>query len=201
MFGEISQEPIKLFKEWFDEAQTVDSVKEPTWMTLASATEDGRPSARIVLLKGLDDRGFHFFTNLTSRKGKELVKNPHAALCFYWDTLEKQVRVEGRVSRISEKEADDYFITRSRGSQIGAWSSKQSLPMESLDGSDLVERVKDISAQFEGQPIPRPPFWSGFILEPTCIEFWDAGQFRLHKRLVYRRETTHTPWETQRLYP
>lgn len=199
MFGNITEEPIILFKEWFDKAIETESTKEPTWMTLATSTAEGRPSARVILLKGLDDHGFRFFTNLTSRKGKELVENPYAALCFYWDTLQRQVRVEGKVERVTEKEADDYFTTRRRGSQIGAWSSKQSLPMEHMDGSDLINRVKEITEQFEGQPIPRPPFWSGFVLIPSRIEFWEAGEFRLHKRIVYERN--NGIWETERLYP
>jgi pyridoxamine 5'-phosphate oxidase len=199
MFGTITEEPIKFFHEWFLEAQKIKDIHEPTSMVLASATKEGVPSARIILLKGLDDQGFHFFTNLTSRKGKELIDNPHAALCFYWDQLGKQVRVEGTVNRVTEKEADDYFATRSRGSQIGAWASKQSFVMESMDGSDLVNRVKEITGQFEGQSIPRPPFWSGFCLSPKRIEFWEEGQYRLHKRIIYTKEMTG--WDIERIYP
>lgn len=199
MFNDITEEPIILFREWFKEAQSIEDIKEPTSMTLATSTSEGKPSARIVLLKGLSDKGFQFFTNLTSRKGKELINNPNAALCFYWDKLQRQVRVEGSVVRVSEKDADDYFASRSNGSQIGAWASKQSLPMNNLDGSDLVERVKDISEQFSGQDIPRPPFWSGFCLIPNHIEFWEAAEYRLHKRIVYDKGPQG--WNINRLYP
>lgn len=194
----ITQEPILLFKEWFDEACAQEGQHEPTAMAVATADKEGRPSARILLLKGYDDRGFRFFTNLTSRKGKELLENPFASLCFYWDKLDRQVRIEGRIERVTEKESDDYFASRSRGSQIGAWASKQSLAIENEHA--LPERVKQITEQFGGQgTIPRPPFWSGFRVIPERIEFWQKGEFRLHTRILYSQKPTG--WNVERLYP
>lgn len=192
-----SKDPFELFHIWFQEAQTLD-MKEPTYMTLATATPDGKPSARIILLKGYNENGFYFYTNLTSRKGRELNENPYAALNFYWMELGRQIRIEGKAERVTEKEADDYFISRRRGSQIGAWASKQSMPME--NDSDLAVRVEQISQQFEGGPIPRPPFWSGFRLVPDRIEFWEEREFRLHQRVLFTR-TVSNQWETDRLYP
>jgi pyridoxamine 5'-phosphate oxidase len=187
---------LKLFKEWFDKAQTLD-LKEPTAVTLATATKGGLPSARIVLLKSYDERGFCFYTNMQSRKGRELIENPHAALCFYWDALGRQVRIEGKIEKVTEQESDAYYNSRSRGSQIGAWASKQSQVMQGE--MDLPKRVKEIADQFEGQVIPRPPFWGGFRLIPSRIEFWENREYRLHKRLVYRREAG--VWNTELLYP
>ncbi len=189
--------PFPLFKEWYDEVQKT-SLEEPTAMTLATSTADGHPSARIVLLKSYDERGFCFFTNATSQKGKELTSNPYAALCFYWMALHRQVRAQGRVEVVSEKESDDYFASRRRGSQIGAWASKQSSAMETSD--DLVNRVKEVTTEFEGQTIPRPPFWHGFRLVPDHIEFWQEGEYRLHTRIVYTRQNG-SDWTITRLYP
>lgn len=188
--------PIELFASWFEEAKATD-LEEPTAMTLATATKEGVPSARVVLLKQFDERGFCFFTNLTSHKGKELAANPKASLCFYWEVLGKQVRIDGDVERVDEKESDDYFASRARESQIGAWASKQSYPMKSRE--ELVERVRDISQQFSGQPVPRPPFWSGFRVVPHAIEFWVKGEARLHTRIKYQKE--HGGWYTENLYP
>lgn len=188
--------PIEWFDSWYQEALTRDA-REPSWMTLATSTSDGVPSARIVLLKMYDDSGFCFYTNLTSRKGKELQENPNAALCFYWDSLARQVRIEGKVKKVSGREADKYFSSRKRGSQLGAWSSKQSHVMEHENA--LVERVSEITGQFEGQTVPRPPFWSGFRLVPSVIEFWEEGEFRLHKRTRYTK--VHNGWQADCLYP
>jgi pyridoxamine 5'-phosphate oxidase len=188
--------PIVLFKEWFDKAQTLN-LSEPTAMTLATATKDAFPSARIVLLKGYDERGFCFYTNVTSRKGGELLDNPHAALCFFWDALGRQVRIEGDVEKVTEQEADAYFSSRSRGSQLGAWASKQSYVME--DEADLPSRLQQIADQFSGQVIPRPPFWHGFRVVPSKIEFWENREFRLHKRLVYNKKDLE--WEATILFP
>jgi len=188
--------PLTLFSEWYTEAKTL-GLREPDAATVATATKDGIPSARILLLKSFDEKGFCFFTNLTSRKGKEIHDNPLASICFFWDGLLKQVRIEGNVERVSEKEADDYFAKRDRGSQIGAWASKQSHVMQHQD--DLPDRVKEIASQFAGQVIPRPPFWSGFRVVPQKIEFWQSGEFRLNKRLLYSR--TSAGWETEQLYP
>jgi len=188
--------PIELFSEWFAEAQKLE-LQEPHAATFATATKDGIPSARVLLLKYFDGNGFCFFTNLSSRKGKEIYDNPNAAICFFWDKILRQVRIEGAVERVSEKEADDYFAKRDRGSQIGAWASKQSYIMETPE--DLVNRVKEITTQFEGQVIPRPPFWSGLRVVPNKIEFWQSGEFRLNTRLLYTK--TPNGWESGRLYP
>lgn len=188
--------PIALFTEWYAEAKKL-GLREPDAAVIATAAKDGAPSARVLLLKHFDENGFCFFTNLTSRKGKEIHDNPHAAVCFFWDALLKQVRIEGKVERVSEKEADDYFSKRERGSQIGAWASKQSHIMENAE--DLPSRIKEITRQFEGQVIPRPPFWSGFRVVPHAIEFWQSGEFRLNTRLLYTK--TQSGWETGRLYP
>lgn len=190
-------DPYSLFTTWFTQAQALD-VREPTAMALATASATGIPSVRIVLLKHYDDRGFCFYTNLTSRKGKELTENSHASLCFYWDALGQQVRIEGIVERVTEKEADDYFASRDRGSQIGAWASKQSCPLEQEE--DLPKRVRQITEQFEAEsPIPRPPFWSGFRLKPSKIEFWQNEAYRLHRRTLFTKTTTG--WESTLLYP
>lgn len=189
-------EPIELFTEWYNEAQELP-YKEPSFMTLATATKDGVPSARVILLKGYDEQGFVFYTNLTSRKGKELRENPNAALCFYWMELGRQIRIEGQVERVTEKEADNYFAGRRRESQIGAWASKQSSAME--HEHDFPERIKDIKDQFGEGPVPRPPFWSGFRLLPSSIEFWQEGEFRLHTRIRYVKNGGK--WDVERLYP
>lgn len=189
-------EPIKLFTEWLEEAKKL-GLREPDAATVATCTKDGIPSARILLLKNFDEKGFCFFTNLTSRKGKEIHDNPHAAVCFFWDAILRQVRIEGAVERVSEKDADDYFARRERGSQIGAWASKQSHVMENPE--DLPNRIKEITTQFEGQVIPRPPFWSGFRVVPKTIEFWQSGEFRLNTRILYTK--TPSGWGAERLYP
>lgn len=188
--------PFELFKEYFDKAIKLDQ-HEPTAVALATANSDGIPSVRIMLLKGFDERGFCVYTNLTGRKGKELQENPNAALCFYWDQLDLQVRVEGAVERVSQHEADTYFASRSRQSQIGAWASKQSRAIEK-DGQ-LQDRVAEISEQFNGQDVPRPPFWDGFRIAPKKIEFWEKRDFRLHKRTLFTKATNG--WEIDTLYP
>lgn len=191
-----NENPITLFKSWFAEAHSC-GLKEPDSMVVATATKEGLPSARVALLRKVDEKGFVFFTNLTSRKGKELHSNPHAALCFYWMPLMRQVRVEGTVERCSEKEADEYFLSRPRGSQIGAWASKQSSIME--EEGELPKRIQEIADKFAGEPIPRPFFWSGFRVIPTRIEFWQEGKYRLHTRIVYSK--TAQGWNVERLYP
>ena len=189
-------DPIAQFRRWFDAALVAD-LHEPNAMTLATATPEGRPSARIVLLKGFDERGFVFYTSYEGRKGRELETNPNCALVFYWGELERQVRVEGRVSRIPEEESDEYFGSRPRGSQLGAWASEQSRPVEGRDA--LEERLRNLEAEYEGRELPRPPFWGGYRVEPEVIEFWQGRENRLHDRLVYRR--SGGSWMRERLQP
>jgi pyridoxamine 5'-phosphate oxidase len=189
--------PIEQFRNWFDEALAAD-LHEPNAMTLATATPDGRPSARVVLLKGLDERGFVFYTSYEGRKGGELETNPYCALVFYWGELERQVRVEGRASRVSEEESDEYFGSRPRGSRLGAWASEQSRPVEGRGA--LEERLRGLEAEYEGREVPRPPFWGGYQVEPEVIEFWQGRENRLHDRLVYRR-SDNGEWGRERLQP
>lgn len=170
----------------------------PNAASLATATPDGRPSLRMVLLKGADDRGFVFYTNLESRKGRELEANPRAALCFHWKSLTRQVRVEGRTEPVSDDEADAYFGSRDRESRIGAWASRQSRP---LTGRFELEReVARYAARYALGAIPRPPFWSGFRIVPEQVEFWSQRAFRLHDRLVFAR-ADGGPWTISRLFP
>lgn len=193
------EEPFILFDEWFKKAKSNTHIKEPTAMSLATVDKNGKPSLRMVLLKKYDYEGFCFFTNLTSRKGKELNLNPHVALCFYWQDLGYQIRIEGEVEKTTAREADEYFATRHRQSQIGAWASKQSQIIE--NENDFIERVKAISEDFKNQEIVRPPFWSGFRVKPQSIEFWEEGQYRLHKRIHYSKIENQPKWEKSELYP
>jgi len=191
-----SPNPISLFHEWLAEAEKSE-LNDPTAMSLATASRDGIPSVRMVLLKGADEKGFVFYTNLGSRKARELEENPHAALCLHWKSLRKQVRVEGEVEPVTAGEADSYFQSRARVSRIGAWASKQS---QELEGRwELEKRVAEYTAKFGVGEIPRPDFWSGFRLKPREIEFWADQKFRLHDRVVYRMD--EGGWETVRLYP
>ena len=191
-----SEDPIGLFKDWLADAERSEP-NNPNAMTLATVTPDGAASARMVLLKGVDERGFTFYTNLGSRKAEHLSANPHAALCFYWKSLKRQVHVEGTVERVDDAEADAYFATRPRGAQIGAWASKQSHPMEGR--FRLEARVAKYTAKFHMGIVPRPEFWSGYRLAPARVEFWTQGTFRLHKRVVYLK--SDDDWTTERLYP
>ena len=189
--------PIELFVDWL-EAATRSEPSDPNAMTLATVDADG-PDARIVLLKGVDDGGFVFYTNLDSAKGRQLAANPHAALLFHWKSLHRQVRVRGQVSRVTDAEADAYFATRARASQIGAWASLQSQPLESplaLEGA-----VARYGVKFGLGEIPRPPHWSGLRLAPSSIEFWRSRRFRLHERLVFERDGADGAWRLTRLYP
>jgi pyridoxamine 5'-phosphate oxidase len=189
-------DPIQRFKDWIGDAEKTEP-NDPTAMTLATATPEGVPSARMVLLKGVDARGFVFYTNMTSRKAKELNANPKAALCFHWKSLRRQVRVEGTVEPVSDGEAGDYFASRPRVSQLGAWASKQSQPLKGR--FELEARVAKYTARFNIGSVPRPPFWSGFRLVPENIEFWEDQAFRLHMRFVFRR--IDGGWAVEELYP
>jgi pyridoxamine 5'-phosphate oxidase len=189
--------PIQQFRTWFDEALATN-LHEPNAMVVATATPDGRPSARVVLLKGFDERGFVFYTNYEGRKSRELEANPYAALLFYWGELERQVRLEGRVGRIPEEESDAYFAGRPRGSQLGAWASEQSRPIK--DRGALKKRLRELEAEYESREVPRPPFWGGYRVEPETMEFWQGRENRLHDRLVYRR-SEDGGWGRERLQP
>lgn len=190
-------DPFVLFQEWLSDAEKTEP-NDPNAMSIASVGADGMPSVRMVLLKGFDERGFVFYTNLESQKGQELIAHPKAALCFHWKSLKRQVRVEGEVSLVSNAEADAYYASRARDSRIGAWASKQSHPMEGR--FELEQRVAQYALKFNIGAIPRPPFWSGFRVTPNKIEFWKDKPFRLHERIIYRRETGDD-WRTSVVFP
>ena len=192
-------DPLARFRGLLAEAQKVDRVllPEPTAFALGTVGTDGRPAVRMLLLKGVEDGGFVFYTNLESRKGRELLAHPAAAMCFHWQPLEVQVRVEGDVSPVASEVADAYFASRARGSQLGAWASIQSESMQSI--SDLERRLEEFTRRFEGGPVPRPPHWSGFLLSPHRIEFWKNRVSRLHERHLYQRE--RDGWTVSTLYP
>lgn len=193
----VSQEPISQFTKWFEEAVAA-KVPEPNAMNLATINENGRPASRIVLLKGVEDHKFVFYTNYQSRKGKELDGNPACSLTFFWPDLERQVRIEGVASRIDEKRSEKYFQSRPRGSQVGAWASPQSSLI--ADRSLLEERAKQIEAKFEGQNVlPKPNQWGGYEIEPLMIEFWQGRPSRLHDRILYTKEDG--VWRINRLAP
>ena len=190
------RDPIELFKEWFKVAGD-SGLFMPEAMSLATATADGAPSVRMVLLKTVDERGFVFYTNYGSRKAEDLESNPRAALCFHWAILERQVRVEGVVERVSHDESFAYYSSRLRGSRIGAWASRQSQPLKSRE--ELEERVRRFEKEYPGHEVPLPPYWGGYLLRPKVMEFWQGKASRLHDRLVFRRGEGR--WETVRLYP
>ena len=189
-------DPHALFAEWLAEAEASEP-NDPNAMCLATCTPEGRPSARMVLLKGQDERGFVFYTNLESRKGEQLAANPFAALCFHWKSLRRSIRIEGRVEAVTDAEADAYYATRPRGSRIGAWASRQSRPLEGRWA--LEKAVAEYTMKFGVGAIPRPEFWSGFRLLPDRIEFWRDMPFRLHERRVFHAEAG--AWREEALYP
>lgn len=189
-------DPIERFRVWMADAERTEP-RDANAMTLATASADGVPSARMLLLKGFDERGSVFFTNLGSRKAQELRDSPRAALCFHWKSLNRQVRVEGTIEPVEDAEADAYFATRPRVSQLGAWASKQSQPLKGR--FELEARVAKITARYPLGTVPRPPFWSGFRLIPRSVEFWEEGAFRLHMRFIYRRNDEG--WSVEELYP
>jgi pyridoxamine 5'-phosphate oxidase len=198
-----SNDPFGLFRQWMADAEKSEP-EDPNAMALATADASGVPSVRMVLLKGIDARGFVFYTNLESRKGVQLGQNPNAALCFHWKSLKRQVRVEGPVEVVSDAEADEYYHSRPRGSQIGAWASRQSRPLEGR--WELEKRVAEFTAKHAIGTIPRPPHWSGFRVLPNRIEFWHDRPFRLHDRVVFHRASQSgggpdEGWTTERLFP
>jgi pyridoxamine 5'-phosphate oxidase len=193
-----TDEPIALFRRWFAEAKARE-INDPDAMSLATVDARGLPDVRMVLLKGVDEGGFIFYTNLESAKSEELAGNAQAALCFHWKSLGRQVRVRGTVIPVGSEEADAYFATRPKDSQIGAWASRQSRPLEGRFA--LQKEVARFTAKYALSSVPRPPHWSGFRVQPLSIEFWRARPFRLHERLRYRRESLDSPWVTERLFP
>lgn len=194
-----SQDPLQLFSDWM-EAATDKELNDPTAMSLGTVDASGMPNVRMVLLKHVDEDGFVFYTNLESQKGEELIANPKAALCFHWKTLRRSVRVQGLVERVSDEEADAYFASRPKDSQIGAWASRQSRPLKGR--FELETEVAKFGARYAVTKVPRPPQWSGFRIHPVQIEFWRDRWFRLHDRLRFEREEDATgAWKTQRLFP
>jgi len=195
----IPPDPIERFRSVYALAEKIDRsiIPEPNAMSLGTIEKGGQPSVRIVLLKGFDERGFVFYTNYEGRKGRELLVHPKAALCFYWPPLDIQVRIEGMVTKVAEVEADAYFASRERRSQIGAWASRQSEPLESPTA--LEERVAQYEKEFAGRDVPRPKFWSGFRVSPDRIEFWKGKPNRLHERHLYTRNGDG--WRIETLYP
>ena len=189
-------DPIELFGRWLASAEE-SGILLPESLALATATSDGIPSVRMILLKGVDEHGFVFYTNYGSQKAAELDVNPHAALCFHWAVLHRQVRVRGRVERVSEEESAEYFASRPKAARLGAWASKQSRPLR--ERTELETRLRDVRERFPGDDVPLPSFWGGYRLSPTQIEFWQGRADRLHDRLVFTR--SGDGWDTERLYP
>jgi pyridoxamine 5'-phosphate oxidase len=198
--GDFTQadEPLRLWQAWFDEAVKSEP-RDPNAMSLATVGPDGMPDVRTVLLKGIDERGFVFYTNTESQKGRELAANPKAGLLFYWKSLNRQVRVRGPVERVTAQEADAYFATRAKQAQIGAWASQQSRPLESRLAFE--KAVALYAAKYAISTVPRPPHWSGYRIVPISIEFWHDRPFRLHDRVEFRREALGASWSKVRMYP
>ncbi len=197
-FDKPPAKPLLVFNEWLAAAEEKE-INDPNAVAVATVDADGLPNLRMVLLKGHDERGFVFYTNFDSTKGRELLAHPKAALCFHWKSLQRQIRIRGAIEQVSDAEADAYFASRARGSRIGAWASQQSRPV--ADRATLEQSVEDMTQKFEGQDVPRPPHWSGWRLVPQQIEFWEDGAYRLHNRVVYERATAQQDWQVKRLYP
>lgn len=201
---DLDADPFVQFQQWYDDAQAHGQL-QPDAMVVASSTADGRPSARMVLLRGVDDRGFCFYTNFDSRKGAELAANPHAAIAFHWPEVLRQVRATGRVERVSDAESDAYWYARPRASRVSAWASAQSLPVATRE--ELEARVDDVDARFAGEEVPRPDGWGGFRVVPDELEFWQHRDDRLHDRFVYTRADdgadakSGAEWQVVRLQP
>ena len=191
-----NKKPIELFEEWFDEAKKSE-FNDPNAMNLATISSDGKPNSRIVLLKSYDDNGFVFYTNSKSKKGKAIKNNSSVALNFHWKTLQRQIRVEGDVSQISNSEADKYYNSRPHGSKIGAWASLQSEELD--DRSTLIKRVEEFKKKFSNNDVPRPSYWNGYLVKPNLIEFWQEMSFRLHDRVEFKKEKEN--WVSRKLYP
>jgi pyridoxamine 5'-phosphate oxidase len=189
--------PLELLSVWLEEARAAGE-REPEAMALATVGALAAPSVRIVLCRGIGTDGLHFFTNYESRKGRELAANPRAAVAFHWKTLERQARVEGEVSKLAAADSDSYFSHRARGSQLGAWASPQSQPIESLD--EVLRRQEELAAKYEGREVPRPPHWGGYLLRASAVELWKGGADRIHERLRYDRDPSGG-WSKQRLGP
>ncbi|HEY1024381.1 MAG TPA: pyridoxamine 5'-phosphate oxidase [Sphingobacteriaceae bacterium] len=194
---EIAKDPFKQFEKWFKDAMMSDLL-EPNIMTLATATADGKPSARIVLLKGFDDNGFIFYTNYLSRKGKEIAKNPYASLVFYWHELERQVRIEGTIEKLSKEESERYFHSRPKDSQIGAAASPQSQVINNR--KELEEKWEALEEKYHNKEVPKPSYWGGYIVKPQIVEFWQGRPGRLHDRIMFRK-ADKTSWKIVRLAP
>ncbi|MGD8427566.1 MAG: pyridoxamine 5'-phosphate oxidase [Balneolaceae bacterium] len=192
----VKKDPVEQFAEWFEQALSTDML-DPTAMTLSTASKEGIPSSRIVLLKGVDKEGFRFYSNYLSRKGRELEENPRAALCFYWPLLERQIRIEGKVHKLSREESSAYFQQRPRLSRLGAWASKQSSKVESRE--ELEKKFKTIKQKFKDREVPLPDFWGGYILQPQKVEFWQGREGRMHDRICYEKEGDS--WNIFRLSP
>jgi pyridoxamine 5'-phosphate oxidase len=192
----LPSDPVVLFRRWYEDAERA-SIQLPTAMALATAGADGRPSIRHVLLRGIADRGFVFYTNHGSRKGTELAENPRAAFSIYWRELDRQISVTGDVSHVREEESDAYFATRPREARLGAWSSRQSAELASRE--ELMERFADFDAEYPGDEVPRPPFWGGYLIDPITVEFWRGRPHRLHDRFLYQRGDDG--WTIRRLSP
>jgi pyridoxamine 5'-phosphate oxidase len=193
-----AEEPLRLFADWFEQAKKTE-INDPEAMALATADADGLPDVRMVLLKGFDERGFVFYSNETSQKGRELAANPKAAAVFHWKSLRRQIRLRGAVMNVSTEEADAYFASRARSSQIGAWASRQSSPLESRYAFE--KAIAREAARFAVGTVPRPPHWIGYRVTPLVVEFWHDRPFRLHDRIEFRRDAAGQPWSKTRMYP